>query len=129
MTLDVFPPVTGNPVASTFTASGAVSYTVPSGTKGIRGVVSLELAKAHPVQFAMWIRSSSLPAKLESEFTTADSFSGWFPVTDKFRRHSFTLILDERTEETSDLYLATRVVEFPDVHFCHAVWHELYILA
>jgi hypothetical protein len=63
-----------------------------------------------------------------AEFTSADAFSGWFPVTDKFRHHSFTLKLTERTAEEMDLYLATRVVDYPDVYYCHAVWHRLLIL-
>jgi O-antigen biosynthesis protein len=101
---------------------------VPPGTKAIRSVVSLELAEAHPTQFAVWIRPSSDPAATVSNFTPTDAFSGWFSVTDKFRRHSFTLRLDSPSNEVMDLYLATRVVQFPDVHFCHAVWHELFLL-
>jgi glycosyltransferase involved in cell wall biosynthesis len=105
-----------------------IAGAVPQGTIGIRSVVSLELAQAHPVQFAIWAKSPPTTAKLESDFTAKDAFSGWFPVTDKFRRHSFTLNLEEPTTEPMDLYLATRVVGYPDVHFCHAVWHELLIL-
>jgi hypothetical protein len=80
------------------------------------------------VQFAVWIRSSSAPATRETDFAEADAFSGWFTVRDTFRHHRFTVALRERPAEAMDLYLATRVVEFPDVHFCHAVWHDLLIL-
>jgi glycosyltransferase involved in cell wall biosynthesis len=101
---------------------------VPPGTKAVRSVVSIELAEAHPTQFATWIRRSSDPAAAVSEFTPADAFSGWFLVSDKFRRHSFTVRLDTPADEVMDIYLATRVVEYPDVHYCHAVWHELLLL-
>jgi glycosyltransferase involved in cell wall biosynthesis len=101
---------------------------VPCGTKGVRSVVSLQNAEAHPVQFAAWVRASSAPATTETEFTVADAFSGWFLVRDKFRRHSFTVTLGEPAKEAMDLYLATRVVGYPDVHYCHSVWHELLLL-
>ncbi len=101
---------------------------LPPGTKAVRSVVSLERAESHPVQFAVWIRPSAVPVTTETEFTATDAFSGWFSVRDKFRRHSFTLTLPERAHEMMDLYLATRVVEYSDVHYCHAVWHELLIL-
>lgn len=88
----------------------------------------MDNAEGHPVQFAVWVRSASAPAISEIDFTEADTFSGWFTVRDKFRRHRFTATLRERASEAMDLYLATRVVEFPDVHYCHAVWHELLML-
>jgi len=105
-----------------------IAEAVPPGTKGVRSVVSLERAEAHPVQFAVWVRSSLVPAWSETDFTELDAFSGWVTVRDKFRRHRFTLPLRDRASEAMDLYLATRVVEYPDVHYCHAVWHELLIL-
>jgi hypothetical protein len=101
---------------------------VPQGAKGIRCIVSLDHAEAHPVQFAAWIRSSSVPASQQTDFTEADAFSGWLTVRDSFRRHRFSVTLAEPAAEPMDLYLATRVVEYPDVHFCHAVWHDLLIL-
>ena len=101
---------------------------VPPGTKTVRSLVSLERAESHPVQFAAWIRSASEPVTTEDEFTAADAFSGWFSVRDKFRCHSFTVALGEPSSESMDLYLATRVVEYPDVHYCHAVWHQVLIL-
>jgi glycosyltransferase involved in cell wall biosynthesis len=101
---------------------------VPRGTTAVKSVVSLELAEAHPTQFAVWVRRASNPAEAVADFTPADAFSGWFSVADQFRRHSFTARLHEPADEAMDLYLATRVVEFPDVYFCHAVWHELLLL-
>jgi len=91
-------------------------------------VVSVELAEAHPVQFAVWIRPSTTPVSNEAEFTETDSFSGWFNVRDQFRRHRFTTALGGRASQAMDIYLATRVVEYPDVHYCHSVWHELLLL-
>jgi hypothetical protein len=101
---------------------------IPPGTKGVRSAVSLDLAEAHPVQFAAWVRSPSSPAASETDFTPLDAFSGWFSVRDKLRRHYFNFFLDEPAAEQMDLYLATRVVEHADVHYCHAVWHEISIL-
>lgn len=101
---------------------------VPPGATGIRSVVSVDHAEAHPVQFAVWIRPSSTPALQEADFTGSDAFSGWFPVADKFRHHRFTVRLAETADEPMDVYLATKVVDFPDTYFCHAVWHDLLIL-
>jgi len=101
---------------------------IPPGATGVRSVVSVQRAEAHTVQFAAWIKPSSVPATNVNEFNPPDAFSGWFPVTDKFRHHIFTLKLKQPAGEPMDLYLATRVVEYPDVHFCHAVWHQLLIL-
>ena len=105
-----------------------VAGAVPPGTKGVRSVVSIGRAEAHPIQFAFWIRPSSAPVTRETEFTEADAFSGWFSVRDKLRRHNFTVTLRECAHEAMDLYLATRVVEYSDVDYCHALWHELLIL-
>ena len=105
-----------------------IGDSVPPGSAGVRSVVSLQLADSHPVQFAVWVRSSAKPAASETEFGATDAFSGWFTVRDKFRHHTFNLWLPQPTEEPMDIYIATRVVEYPDVYFCHAVWHELLIL-
>ncbi len=109
-------------------ALARISGAVPSGTKGVRSFVSIERAEAHPVEFAVWVRPSFTPVTNVDEFGAEDAFSGWFCVRDTFRRHSFMVTLRERATEEMDLYLATRVVEFPDVHYCHAVWRELLIL-
>ena len=101
---------------------------LPRGAKAVRSVVSVERAEAHPVEFAVWIRPSAMPVERDTDFLPEDPFSRWFPVRDKFRRHSFTVRLPKPSEEQMDIYLATRVVEFPDVHFCHAVWHELLVM-
>lgn len=101
---------------------------IPAGTIGLKSVVSLERNESHPVQFAICIRSADAPANSEEDFVGDEGFSGWYPVTDKFRRHSFVVKLKERARKPMDLYLATRVVDFPDVHFCHAVWHRLLLL-
>ncbi len=105
-----------------------VAGAIPAGTKALRSVVSLEREESHPVQFAVWIRKSTSPASAETDFTEADAFSGWFSVEQTLRRHTFTVSIGDRATEAMDLYLATRVVEYPDVHFCHAVWHELLLL-
>lgn len=105
-----------------------VPEAVTAGTAAIRSVVSIEHAEARPVEFAVWVRSASNPATKDVDFGPADSFSGWFSVRDHFRRHRFTVKLSEPAREAMDLYLATRVVEHPDVHYCHSVWHELLLL-
>jgi glycosyltransferase involved in cell wall biosynthesis len=117
-----------HPLPGRRTALVRLPGAVRPGTKAVRSVVSLERAEAHPVQFAVWSRPSPAPVMSENEFTAADAFSGWFSVRDTFRRHSFTLTLGGCARESMDLYLATRVVEYPDVHFCHAVWHELLLV-
>jgi hypothetical protein len=101
---------------------------VKPGTKAVQSVVSIERAEAHPVQFGVWIRPTSSPAANEGDFNPADAFSGWYTVRDKFRRHQFTTDLRERANQAMDIYLATRVLEYPDVHFCHSVWHQLLLV-
>jgi hypothetical protein len=98
------------------------------GATGVRSVVSVQRVEAHPIEFAVWARPVSKPVTGPDEFAVSDAFSGWFPVTDKLRQHVFALTLIEPAHEPMDIYLSTRVVDFPDVHFCHAVWHQLLIL-
>ena len=98
------------------------------GATGVRSVVSVQRVEAHPIEFAVWARPVSKPVTSPDEFAVSDAFSGWFPVTDKLRQHVFALMLSEPAREPMDIYLSTRVVDFPDVHFCHAVWHQLLIL-
>ena len=105
-----------------------VDGAIPPGATGVRSVVSLQRDEAHPVQFAVCIRPASAPVTDEAQLAAADTFSGWFPVTDKFRHHGFTLKLKQPASQKMDLYLATRVADYPDVYFCHAVWHHLLIL-
>lgn len=117
-----------HPLPGKKTSLVRISGALPAGAKGIRSVVSLELAGAHPTQFAVWARTAGTPAMSEADLKMTDTFSGWFSVRDTFRRHSFTVSLKEPAAEAMDLYLATRVVEYSDVHYCHAVWHEVLVL-
>jgi hypothetical protein len=105
-----------------------VDGAIPPGATGVRSVVSLQRAEAHPVQFAVCVKPAAERVTDEAQLAAADTFSGWFPVTDKFRHHGFTLKLKQPASQKMDLYLATRVADYPDVYFCHAVWHQILIL-
>ena len=39
------------------------------------------------------------------------------------------LLLKAELDQDFDLYIGTRVEDKPNVHFCHAVWHSVSIVA
>lgn len=101
---------------------------LPPSTRGLRCAVSLEHAKAHPVDFGLWVRPASEPARSHSELLEDATFSGWLQVALPFKQHSLTFLLPTSNGAVMDVYLATRVAGFRDVNFCHAFWHEFWIL-
>jgi hypothetical protein len=38
-------------------------------------------------------------------------------------------LLKAELDQDFDLYIGTRVEDKPNVHFCHAVWHSVSIVA
>ena len=45
-----------------------------------------------------------------------------------FRKHSADIVFSEPLRQAHDLYLATKVVDFPDNNYCHAVWHDIFVM-
>jgi hypothetical protein len=101
---------------------------LPPSARGLRCAVSIEHAKAHPVDFGLWVRPASSPARSHSELPEDETFSGWLQVALPFKQHSMTFPLPASNGVAMDIYLATRVAGFRDVNFCHAFWHEFWLL-
>jgi glycosyltransferase involved in cell wall biosynthesis len=110
------------------TALVRLAGALPAGAHGLRAVVSAGHAKAHPIDFAVWIRPSRPEALDESGLSEAEGFSGWFTVPEALVCHQLTVTLPAPADDAMDVYLATRVTGSADVHFCHAYWHELWTM-
>jgi O-antigen biosynthesis protein len=104
-----------------------IPQALPPLARGLRCGVSLENEKSHPIEFGVWLRSTTEPAKSQSELTEDQSFSGWLRVEQPLKQHTLTFLLPEPDEAAKDIYLATRVVGFKDVNYCHAFWHDFWI--
>jgi glycosyltransferase involved in cell wall biosynthesis len=101
---------------------------LPAGAVGLRCTVSLEHEKARVVEFGVWVLPvQSRPAN-GAAFAETENFSGWLAVDTAMQRRHLTLQLPEPSAEPMDLYLATRVVNAPDTHFCHAYWQDFAVL-
>jgi O-antigen biosynthesis protein len=101
---------------------------LPAGSWGVRGTVGVGDPRAHPIEFGMWLCRSSRLCRSFADLDVADTFSGWFTVSEAKGRHWFGASLVETSTEPMDLYLATRVVDRPNVYFCHAHWHQIDVL-
>lgn len=98
------------------------------GAIGVRAEFALEHAKSHPVAFAFWIRPSTEAPSEDVPEEGAEGFSGWSLVERPFEHHQARAVLRAAVEESCDLYLATRVVGFPDVFYSHASWKQIVIV-
>jgi hypothetical protein len=63
------------------------------------------------------------PAPAESA-----SGSGWTVCAQAFEADSAEVRFERPAAATMDLYLATRVVGFDDVGWCHAFWREISVI-
>jgi len=99
-----------------------------AGATGLRATFSIENEQSRPVAFALWARHTG-PAVREVEgLEDSEGFSGWVPVHAAFRKHTAAISFPEPLRQAYDLYLATRVVDFPDNNYCHAVWHDIFVI-
>ena len=99
-----------------------------AGATGLRATFSIENEQSRPVAFALWARHTG-PAVREVEgLEDSEGFSGWVPVHSAFRKHTAEISFPEPMRQAYDLYLATRVVDFPDNNYCHAVWHDIFVI-
>lgn len=99
------------------------------GATGVSATFGVEHAQSRPVEFALWV-TPTRPAltSIDDLSTAAPHFSGWHSVRQAFRDHHITLPFPAPLTTAHDLYLATRVTEFPDNIYCHAVWRDIRIL-
>jgi hypothetical protein len=95
---------------------------VPQGAAGMSASFSIEHERAHPVAFALLIAEPGAPAPGEDDLAAA---SGWTLCAKPFRPETAGIRLAAPAAAAMDLYLATRVVGFDDVAWCHAYWREI----
>jgi hypothetical protein len=98
------------------------------GAAGVSAICSVQNPQARPIEFALWARRASEPAVDEATLAGSLASSGWTAVRAAFQQRRIGFELPEPANEPLDLYLATRVVEFPDVNWCHAAWHDISVI-
>ena len=101
---------------------------LPPHAEGLRCIVSVGHADAHPIEFGVWVRPASQRAKDAGDLSEAENFSGWIAIKKPLTDQVFNLRLAHTSPEPLDIYLATRVVNAPNVYFCHAFWHEIWVM-
>ena len=98
------------------------------GATGLRASFGVEHEQSRPVEFALWARRPGQIARDVAALSDSPHFSGWTAVRSAFRQHQTEIAFPEPLREPHDLYLATRVVDFPDNNYCHAVWHDIVVM-
>jgi glycosyltransferase involved in cell wall biosynthesis len=102
-----------------------VAGAVPPGAAGISAAFSVENERAHPVAFAFWIREPGAPPPGEDSGAEGGAASGWTLCETPLTPKTAEARLSAPASSAMDLYLATKVVGFDDVNWCHAGWREL----
>jgi glycosyltransferase involved in cell wall biosynthesis len=105
-----------------------VRHALFQGATGLRASFGLEHEESRPVEFALWARRPGSIARDVAGLADSDHFSGWTAVRAAFRQHQTEIAFPEPLREPHDLYLATRVLDFPDNNYCHAVWHDIVVI-
>ncbi len=98
------------------------------GATGVRALFSLENEQSRPVEFGLWARRPGPAVRDIAGLADSLRFSGWATVREAFRQHQAEIAFEEPLRQPHDLYLATRVVEFPDNNYCHAVWRDIFVI-
>ena len=98
------------------------------GATGVRALFSLENEQSRPVEFGLWARRPGPVVRDIGGLADSLRFSGWTAVREAFRQHQAEIAFPEPLREPHDLYLATRVVDFPDNNYCHAVWRDIFVI-
>jgi len=102
-----------------------LSGAVPRGATGISATFLLANERAHPIAFAFWIRAPDAPAHDEASLADSPAASGWTLCSHPLQPDSAQARLRAPAPAALDLYLATQVVGFDDVAWCHAQWREI----
>ena len=105
-----------------------VRHALFQGAMGLRASFGVEHEQSRPVEFALWARRPGQIARDVGALSDSSHFSGWTAVRAAFRQHQAEIAFPEPLREPHDLYLATRVVDFPDNNYCHAVWHDIFVI-
>jgi hypothetical protein len=77
----------------------------------------------------MWFHPSAEATLSSTNIADARHFSKWLTVADVNTQFRIGLLLKAEVDQDFDLYIGTRVEGKPNVHFCHAVWHSVSIVA
>jgi hypothetical protein len=101
---------------------------VPAGASGVAAAFSVENERAHPIAFAFWLRSADAPAQDEAGLADSAAASGWTLCAAPFEVGAAEAGLPAPAPAPMDLYLATKVVGFDDIFWCHAYWREIAVL-
>jgi glycosyltransferase involved in cell wall biosynthesis len=95
---------------------------VPGGSAGVWASFQISSEHAHPVAFAFWLdRESSAQAEPPADVE-------WTVCAQPFEVKSAEIRLERPATGSQDLYLATRVVGFDDVVWCHAHWRDISVI-
>ena len=121
------PPALHHPLAGR-PALVRLRHAVFQGARGLRALFGVEHEQSRPVEFALWARRPGPVVRDVEGLADSAHFSGWTAVRAAFRQHRAEFVFDEPLRQPHDLYLATRVVEFPDTNYCHAVWHDIFVI-
>jgi Family of unknown function (DUF6212) len=101
---------------------------LPAGASGIAAAFSVENERAHPIAFAFWLRAADSPASDEAALADSAAASGWTLCPTPFEIGAAEARLAAPAQMPMDLYLATKVVGFDDIYWCHAFWREILVL-
>jgi hypothetical protein len=101
---------------------------LPAGASGIAAAFSVENERAHPIAFAFWLRPAGSPAIDEAGLADSEAASGWTLCSTPFEIGVAEARLSAPARSPMDLYLATKVVGFDDIFWCHAYWREIVVV-
>ena len=101
---------------------------VPAGASGVATAFAVHNDRSHPIAFASWLRAADAPAADEAGLADSAAASGWTLCETPFEIKAAEARLSAPAQAPMDLYLATKVVGFDDIFWCHAYWREISIL-
>ena len=105
-----------------------VREAIPPGAAGVAASFAIQNEKSHPVAFAFWLCPASADLRADPALAETADGSGWTVCAQPFQAESVELRFERPATAPMDLYLATRVVGFDDVGWCHAQWREISII-
>ena len=103
-------------------------HAVFQGATSVRATFSIENEQSRPVEFGLWVRRPGPAVRDVKALADSLAVSAWTAVREPFRQHSAEVAFPEPLKGPHDLYLATRVIDFPDNNYCHAVWHDIFVI-
>ncbi len=121
------PPVLLHPVAGRLSIV-RVPGLLPPGAAGLSCVVSVADPRAHPIEFALWAYPAGAGPDRAELPAPAVPRSPWLRVGEAHVRKEVRLALPAPSTVPLDIYLATAVPGQHNAYFCHAHWHEFFMV-